>query len=366
MKLRLPTLRRRTGAFSLLEMMIAVGMLTIVVFALYSMFDQTQKALRQSLNQAELSEGGRAALDLIVRSVERAASPQVEDALHFVIKPADATGYELVFQGDGQQASRTQPLRFDELFFTYPIPGNLWHVAGLFVGPDGAGPVSTGPTVGIATLYLIDEALPNTNLVRILDDQLGISSGSDPAQVSPMRLTGPPAVQTNLITSRIGTIAFAGRETSQSRADAVRLLEGIIQFKVTAYDADGRPFDRLHPITYNLNAPRVGVDTNLPTYRPVIPSNWQSDSRIGGVGPSRPLPVSIVNINPDTSQVNAQFRGTNTPSALEIELTLLDGKQLDQFRSLPNTLQVRNRWLANNAGALQTLRQRVALRTAPQ
>lgn len=358
-------MRRRAGAFSLLEMMIAVGMLTIVVFALYSMFDQTQKALRQSLNQAELSEGGRAALDLVVRSVERAASPQVRDALHLVIKPADATGYELVFQGDGQQASRTQPLRFDELFFTYPVPGNLWHVAGLFVGPDGAGPVSTGTTVGLATLYLIDEALPNTNLVRILDEQLGTGIGSDPAQVPPMRLTGPPAVQTNLITSRLGTIAFAGRETLQSRADAVRLLEGIIQFKVTAFDADGRPFDRLHPITYDLTAPRVGVNTNLPfQHVAVTPSAWQATNRIGGV--SRPLPVSIVNINPDTSQVNAQFRGTNTPSALEIELTLLDGKQLDQFRSLPNTLQVRNRWLANNAGALQTLRQRVALRTAPQ
>jgi type II secretory pathway pseudopilin PulG len=365
MKLRLPSTRRRTGAFSLLEMMIAVGMLTVVVFALYAMFDQTQKALRQSLNQAEISEGGRAALDLVVRSVERAASPQVEDALHLVIKPADAVGYELVFQGEGLQASRTQPLRFDELFFTYPIPGNLWHVAGLFVGPDGTGPASSGTAVGLATLYLIDESLPNTNLVRILDEQIGTGIGSDPAHVLPMRLTGPPAVQTNLVTSRVGTLAFAGRETSQSRADAVRLLEGVIQFKVTAYDADGRPFDRFHPIIYDLTAPRVGVNTNRPVQHVAVsPAAWQATNRVGNV--SRPLPVTLVNINPDTSQVTAQFRGTNIPSALEIEVTLLDGKQLDQFRSLPNTVQVRNRWLANNSGALQTLRQRVALRTAPQ
>lgn len=49
--------RRRSGAFSLLELMIAVGLLTIIILALYAMFDQTQKAFRQSLNQADLSEG---------------------------------------------------------------------------------------------------------------------------------------------------------------------------------------------------------------------------------------------------------------------------------------------------------------------
>ena len=53
--------RRRSGAFSLLELMIAVGLLTLIVAALYAMFDQTQKAFRQSLNQADLSEGGRSA-----------------------------------------------------------------------------------------------------------------------------------------------------------------------------------------------------------------------------------------------------------------------------------------------------------------
>jgi type II secretory pathway component PulJ len=80
--------RRRTGAFSLLELMIAVGLLTLIIAALYAMFDQTQKAFRQSLNQADLSEGGRSALDLMVRTIERAASPQVEDALHLVEVPA--------------------------------------------------------------------------------------------------------------------------------------------------------------------------------------------------------------------------------------------------------------------------------------
>jgi hypothetical protein len=146
--------------------------------------------------------------------------------------------------------------------------------------------------------------------------------------------------------------------------DAVRLLDGVIQFRVTSFDGDGRPYDRFHPVIGDLAAPRVGVNTNSPRHIPVPPADWQRTNRVGQA--VRPLPVAVVSIDADSSQVNAQFRGTNLPASVELEVTLLDGKQLDQFRSLPDNVSIRNRWLANNAGALQTLRQRVVLRTAPQ
>jgi type II secretory pathway pseudopilin PulG len=358
---------RRTGGFSLLELMIAVGLLTVIIIALYAMFDQTQKAFRQSLNQADLSEGGRSALDLMVRNLERAASPQVDDALHLVLRPANANGYELVFAGEAAQANRTQPLRFDELFFTYPAGGGRWHVAGLFIGTLDAGPVTSEPVPGLGSLYLYDEALPNSNLVQVLDGQgrLGVSPAgliSPP----PYRLSGTPALRTNLITGRVWIPAYPAGETKEARRDAVKLLEGVLQCRITAFDADGRPFDGNHPVLSDVTFPRVGVNTNSPRHYPLTPSAWraQTTNRVGTV--SRPLPIEVINVNSDTAQVSALFRGAALPAAIEIEITLLDGKQLDQFRSLPDNVQTRNRWLANNAGALQTLRQRVVLRTAPQ
>lgn len=358
--------RRRTGAFSLLELMIAVGLLTIIVAALYAMFDQTQKAFRQSLNQADLSEGGRSALDLMVRTIERAASPQVDDALHLVVRPANATGYELVFAGDATQANRTQPLRFDELFFTYPASGGRWHVGGLFIGTLDAGPVVSTPVTGLGSLYLYDEALPNSNLVQVLDGQgrLGarVRDLASPATVPPYRLTGTAALRTNLITGRLWVPTYPAGETREARRDAVKLLEGVLQCRITAFDADGRPFDANHPVLYDVNFPRVGVNTNVPRHYPVTPVAWRAQ----GTNVLRPLPIEVINVNSDTAQVSTLFRGPNLPASIEIEITLLDGKQLDQFRSLPDNVQARNRWLANNAGALQTLRQRVVLRTAPQ
>lgn len=354
-------------AFSLLELMIAVGLLTVIILALYAMFDQTQKAFRQSLNQADLSEGGRSALDLVVRSVERAASPGVEDALHLVIRPSDASGYDLVFPGDGPQANRTQPLRFDELFFTYPVGGGRWHVAGIFLGTLDAGPVAPGTIAGLGSLYLYDEALPSTNIVRVIS-LLGLLDGglATPSTVSPYRLRGAPALRTNLVASRLSVPAYPTAQTLDARRDAVKLLEGVIQCRITAFDADGRPFDGNHPVRTDVLFPRVGVNTNSPRHFPVTPAAWQAlaTNRMGNV--SRPVPIEVIPVDPDTGQVGVRFHGANLPASVEIELTLLDGKQLDQFRALPDTLQARNRWLANNAGALQTLRQRVVLRTAPQ
>lgn len=362
----LHSLRRRTRAFSLLELMIAVGLLTVIILALYAMFDQTQRAFRQSLNQADLSEGGRSALDLIVRSVERAASPRVDDALHLVVRPSDADGYDLLFPGDGPAANRTQPLRFDELFFTYPVGGGRWHVAGLFLGTPDAGPVAPGTIPGLGSLYLYDEALPSSNVVQVLGTAGLLDGQAAPATASPYRLTGTPSLRTNLVSLRLSTAAYPTAATRAARLDAPRVLEGVIQCRITAFDADGRPFDGNHPVRFDVLFPRVGVNTNSPRHVPVAPADWQAlaTNRLGGV--SRPLPIEVLTVNPDTGQVSALFRGPNLPASIEIEITLLDGKQLDQFRALPDTLQARNRWLANNAGALQTLRQRVVLRTAPQ
>lgn len=353
-----------------MELMLAVGMLTIVILALYAMFDQTQKALKQSLNQAEISEGGRSALDLMVRSLERAASPQVEDALHLVIKPAKASGYDLIFPGGNSEELRTQPLRFDEIFFTYRLPGDRWHVAGIFVGNRDGGPVTSSSTAdnytGLGAVYLFDEALPNTNLVQRLSSLSLLGSRIDDATVPAMRLSGPPEMQTNLITSRLSVPAFVEGENRISRNDGLRLLEGVLQFRITAFDADGRPYNGEHPIINDLYAPRIGVNTNSPLHVPLTPQAWAQTNRnlYNGV---RPLPVEIVEVNDITSQVVASFRGTNLPAAIELELTLLDGKQLEQFRSLPELPeQARKNWLKNNSGAVQTLRQRVVLRSAPQ
>lgn len=77
--------RRSLHGFSLLEMLVGIGILSVVVLALYALFDQTQKALRANINQVDVSEGGRSVMDLLVRDVRRAAVTGV--TTNFVVDP---------------------------------------------------------------------------------------------------------------------------------------------------------------------------------------------------------------------------------------------------------------------------------------
>jgi prepilin-type N-terminal cleavage/methylation domain-containing protein len=58
-------INRASQAFSLLEMMVAVTLLTVIISALLGMFYQTQRAFRQSATQTDVLEGGRASMELM-------------------------------------------------------------------------------------------------------------------------------------------------------------------------------------------------------------------------------------------------------------------------------------------------------------
>jgi prepilin-type N-terminal cleavage/methylation domain-containing protein len=82
------TIIRRTAqrGFSLIEMLVAVGLLSVVILALYAMFDQTQRALRSSVGQVDVFEGSRSALELMSKDLEHARPAGVFDGPHFVTR----------------------------------------------------------------------------------------------------------------------------------------------------------------------------------------------------------------------------------------------------------------------------------------
>jgi len=63
---------RRAKAFSVIELMLSVAILGVIIFALYSVFNQTQKALRSTQTQGDVAEKGRAIFEMIGRELEQA------------------------------------------------------------------------------------------------------------------------------------------------------------------------------------------------------------------------------------------------------------------------------------------------------
>ena len=64
--------RRRfdRAAFSLIEIMVAVGLLAVIIVGLLAMFYQTQRAFRSGLAQVDVLEGGRAAMEMAIRDLQ--------------------------------------------------------------------------------------------------------------------------------------------------------------------------------------------------------------------------------------------------------------------------------------------------------
>src|SRR5437879_197722 len=60
---------RRCSAFSLIEIMVAVALMSFIVLGLLAMFTQTQRAFRASMTQTDVLESGRIATDMIVREL---------------------------------------------------------------------------------------------------------------------------------------------------------------------------------------------------------------------------------------------------------------------------------------------------------
>ena len=102
-----PAARARRGGqgFSLAELLVAVSLLSVVVLALLSVFNQTQKAFKSSLNQVDIDEAARATLDMIARDIEQAA------VAGFATTPTNGTVItNMVIRYDGKA-----PLAFQNL-----------------------------------------------------------------------------------------------------------------------------------------------------------------------------------------------------------------------------------------------------------
>ena len=76
---QMPARSRRGGgvlgaAFSLVEIMVVVALLSLIILALMTVFNSTQTAFRASVTQTDVQEGGRMAMDMITADL-RAMTP---------------------------------------------------------------------------------------------------------------------------------------------------------------------------------------------------------------------------------------------------------------------------------------------------
>lgn len=337
-------------AFSLLELLVAVGLLSVIVLALYSMFDQTQKALHANIGQVDVMESGRLAMDLIVRDLERAQSPRLaprlptgterylrETNINFAVrKYSFLKGVGTVNQGEfkadefppGMTDALHRDYPLNEAFFLTPQSGNQWTGVGYFVAnPENA---TLPPNEGLGTLY------------RYQDLTNEVARGSDASQRFFWFYQYTPKDDSS--DRRQQNHDFLHPAYRTNKINSTRLIDNVLFFRVLPFASGGIPVDA--NLILNLD----------PT--PKYPKFFTNSFASGII-----LTNSHIGLADDATKT--AFTGSAMPSAVEVELGVLSPRLFTQYTNQVNLAQ-RTNFLAKHAADILIFRQRIPLRTAIQ
>jgi prepilin-type N-terminal cleavage/methylation domain-containing protein len=133
-------------AFSLIEVLVVVSLLSLIVLALMAVFSSTQRAFRSAVTQTEVMEGSRATMDLMVTDL-RGLTPSdgmsnlvlaAGGAVNFFVVPNSYSYTPLVQALPGSTAARTNLLNY---FFVLGRNNTTWTGTGYIVDTTSASPL---------------------------------------------------------------------------------------------------------------------------------------------------------------------------------------------------------------------------------
>jgi len=322
-RLNLLQRHRRTlaAAFTVTELMVSISILAVIVIALYSVFNQTQRALRSNEAQVDITERGRAVMEMIARELEQSVATRVRGETNMFGGIGYPPWYPTVqtnLDASSGVAIRTNSLH--QLFFMTRQTNN-WFAIGYKVADA---------TNGVGTLY------------RYSTNQIGAKPG------------------TNLLSG-----AFYASIPTQTNSPAYsnyhRIADGVVHFRVAAYDPNGRRMDYGMLTTnifgkYHLAALNTqgGLRTNFSSLAPDVGTN---------VVLQQLIPGSFA----ETRFI--AFLNNALPAYVDVELGVLEPETLKQYELLaqddPTGPRAKN-FLAKRINKVHLFRRRVPIPTTVQ
>lgn len=303
------------AAFTLTEILVAVVLMSVIIFALYSMFNQTQKALRGNVTQVDVLETARAALDFIVRDIEQATHCEVPGATNLYAR--NAFNEKPTYQPLSDGSSRTN--FFQELFFLTRSNNYHWYANAFFVASLTNPAARVGP-LGVGTLYRFSAPVARLNPLMPPTNRIDLRALRDTMELFE-RVKTDPSFRT--------TVPYT-----------YPLLSGVTHLKWQAYDGAGR---RL--------AFQFGV---------LVSNVWVAPE------PEVPGESWFAFTNPvPTFQVPAPALTNALPATLEMEIGVLEAEALQRLKSM-GSAQLARSFLEKQAGRVHVFKQQIAIRTVPR
>lgn len=379
MKTRLPIKIHhvRKNAFSLVELLVAVALMTVIVVGLYSMFNETQRALRTNVSQVDVLEAGRSAIELIVQDIQQAEAPgslqqEMPSEIFFPSSwiqinnlpvaitnthphffsgiQRNSDGSEVVsplIQNLADQGTRINILQ--EVFFL--TRSNLnWIAKGYFVSPA---------TISYGTLFRFSSPNVVFDPVNPARDQTfeynrRINSKTqwlrDYRQNYDLLQNFWEIYQQtkNGNDFRVFNLDNTGNKI-EGRPVAFPLIDGVVHFKMQPMDSRGRP---MH---YWTNNPVVELPEKQSHYRYGSSVILRPDEAAGLFG-----------IRGVVGKTRSAFYDDALPAYVELEIGILDPATLEEVKSMEGNPELVQDFLGQQAGNVHLFRRMVRLPLAPK
>jgi len=283
-------------AFTLVEILVSISLLSFIVIGLFAMFNQTQRAFRLGMTQSDILEAGRAVTEMIPRELEQTA-PSHRNAVNFSVAmiPNSAPLSPLTQSLPGTTLLRTNLLQ--DCFLLVRQNQNWVGIGYCVRTNDSTGrlwlPEVSPGKLGAGTLYRFELSLP-----ALLSAPGFANNGlpQDPSQLFVAFLSN----------SVPGALA--------SRAISNRICDAVVHFRLRAFAPNGFPLfsDAFHTnACFRTNSLSLGyslVRQTLAVPNPALPDHWSG----------------------------LYFASNAVPAAVEMELGLLEPSVWERYNSIGN------------------------------
>jgi hypothetical protein len=307
-------------AFTLVEILVTVALMSFIILGLLMMFSQTQRAFMSSMTQVDVLEGGRDVTDMIVNDVVNMTPSQLPNTLNFYADTNELFPNPLVQGLPGSTQVRSNLM---QKFFFLTKNNVTWNAIGYQVMPDDANGL-------VGTLYRFS----TTNM-------------------------GPYA--SSSLTFYLTNLSYANYNFSNLWAwgfntNANKLADGVVHFRVRVFATNGFPLTV--PEGFNSQAGTAGL--------------WPAYFKVSGVPlfsghlpPTNQIPnayaISHWPAFWPTEPMGYKFWSNAMPAEIEIELGVLESKLLKTYQGLGNNYAIQAAYLSNHAANVHLFRQRIHL-----
>jgi type II secretory pathway pseudopilin PulG len=320
----------RSSGFSLIEILVAISLLTLIVLGLLVMFNQTQRVFRTGLAQSDILENGRATADLVAHDLEQMTparlSPYYNNGVPFYFPTnfyaEESYYFGPAFQGlpgtahGGVPPVENQRVNYIQDFFFLSQVNQDWFGIGYAVLPSAT-------NTGVGTLYRYSIDIPKfcpTNVAYLS------SWFRNALQI------GSLSVQQNLPVTNMSRVA-----------------DGVVCLRVKPFAPNGFPIvgrlalDESASINdtnacFRTNAFRYGY-ANVPQGAVYQDANYPDYVR------------------------GCYFWSNAVPASVELELGIIEPQTLRRYQSILNTT-LQAQYLSNHTAQVHLFRQRIAIRAA--